>query len=81
MEKISHYQKLQRQPKNLTNNSADNFEANFAPDGKFIVYRSNKGAADELTYNIWVMSSDGSNQTNITQQLKDTSEFNPCWSW
>jgi tol-pal system beta propeller repeat protein TolB len=65
--------------KNITNNSAGNYEACYSPDGSMIVYRSNKGLADNMSYDIFVMSADGSNQTNIAPGLKDTDEFNPSW--
>jgi Tol biopolymer transport system component len=65
--------------KNLTNNSAGNYEACYSPDGSMIAYRSNKGLSDDMSYDIFVMSSDGSNQIDITQTLKDTNEFNPSW--
>ena len=67
------------EPKNLTSNSAGNYDACFSPDGTMIVYRSNKGLADNMSYDIFVMSADGSNQINITPGLKDTNEFNPSW--
>jgi TolB protein len=67
------------EPKNLTNNSAGNYDACYSPDGSMIVYRSNKGLADEMSYDIFVMSADGSNQINITPGLSDTDEFSPSW--
>jgi len=67
------------EPKNLTINSADNFEACYSPDGSMLVYRSNKGLTDSMSYDIFVMSADGSNQINITPDLKDTNEFDPSW--
>ena len=65
--------------KNITNNSAGNYEACYSPDGSMIVYRSNKGLADNMSYDIFVMSAAGSNQADITPSLKDTNEFNPSW--
>jgi len=65
--------------KNITNNSADNYEACCSPDGAMIVYRSNKGLSDNMSYDIFVMSIDGSNQIDITPNLKDANEFNPSW--
>ena len=65
--------------KNITNNSAGNYEALYSPDGSMIVYRSNKGLADNMSYDIFIMSANGSNQTDITPGLKDTNEFNPSW--
>jgi len=67
------------EPENLTNNSAGNYEACYSPDGSMIVYRSNKGLADNMSYDIFVMSADGSSQTDIAPGLKDTNEFNPSW--
>jgi Tol biopolymer transport system component len=65
--------------KNITNNSAGNYEACYAPDGSMIAYRSNKGLSDNMSYDIFVMSADGRNQTDITSGLKNTNEFNPSW--
>jgi len=67
------------EPKNLTNNSTGNYEASYSPDGTMIACRSNKGQTDDMSYDIFVMSADGSNQVNITQILNDTNEFNPSW--
>jgi Tol biopolymer transport system component len=65
--------------KNLTNNSAGNYDACYSPDGSMVVYRSNKGLADSMSYDIFVMSAGGSNQINITPALNKTDEFNPSW--
>lgn len=51
---------------NITNNSADNFDACYSPDGSRIVYRSNKGSDDNMSYDIFLMAASGSNQINIT---------------
>jgi Tol biopolymer transport system component len=67
------------EPKNLTNNSAGNYEPCYSPDGSMVVYRSNKGLADDMSYDIFVMLTDGKNQINITPDLSDTNEFNPSW--
>jgi len=67
------------EPKNITNNSSGNYDACYSPDGSMIVYRSNKGLEDDMSYDIFVMSADGSNQINITPDLSDTDEFNPSW--
>ena len=64
---------------NITNNSADDFDAFYSPDGSRIVYRSNKGSDDSMSYDIFVMAASGSNQMNITTDLKDTNEFGPSW--
>lgn len=63
--------------KNLTSNSADDYDACYSPDGSMVVYRSNKGLKDSMSYDIFVMSADGGNQINITPDLKDTNEFGP----
>jgi Tol biopolymer transport system component len=67
------------EPKNLTNNSAGNYEPCYSPDGSMVVYRSNKGLSDDMSYDIFVMSADGKNQINIKPGLKDTNEYNPSW--
>jgi Tol biopolymer transport system component len=64
---------------NITKNSADNFDACYSPDGSRIVYRSNKGSDDSMSYDIFVMAASGSNQINITPDLKNTNEFSPSW--
>ena len=68
-----------KEPENLTNNSAGNYEPCYSPDGSMAVYRSNKGLADDMYYDIFVLSADGKNQINITPGLSDTNEFNPSW--
>jgi Tol biopolymer transport system component len=67
------------EPKNLTSNTACNYDACYSPDGTMVAYRSNKGLTDDMSYDIFVMSADGNNQINITPGLKDTNEFNPSW--
>lgn len=67
------------EPQNITNNSAGNYDACYSPDGNMIVYRSNKDLEDSMSYDIFVISSDGSNQVNITPDLKNTNEFSPSW--
>jgi Tol biopolymer transport system component len=64
---------------NITNNSAGNYEPCYSPDGSMIAYRSNKDLKDSASYDIFTMSDDGSNQVNITQELKNTNEFGPSW--
>jgi Tol biopolymer transport system component len=67
------------EPKNLTSNSAGNYEPCYSPDGSSVVYRSNKGLTDSMSYDIFVMTADGKNQINITPDLSNTNEFNPSW--
>ncbi len=52
----------------LTNDPALDGEPAFSPDGQRIAFRSHRveGTADEGKADIWVMSADGSGQTNLT---------------
>ncbi len=52
----------------LTNDPALDGELAFSPDGQRIAFRSHRveGTADEGKADIWVMSVDGSEQTNLT---------------
>jgi Tol biopolymer transport system component len=51
-------------PKQLTGNVGVNLQANPSPDGRYIVFSSNR--ANEGAFNIWRMDSDGSNPVQLT---------------
>ena len=59
---------------NLTNNDTDDQYPTWSPDGKRIVFVSNRGGNDE----IYVMNSDGSGQTRLTNNRDK--EDGPVWS-
>jgi len=49
-------------PVNLTNNPASDARPRYSPDGRTIVFESNRSGSVEL----WLMNSDGSNQRRLT---------------
>jgi TolB protein len=58
----------------LTNDDTDNFNPKISPDGKQIVYLSNRDGNQE----VYVMKVDGSNQTRLTRnRIRDG---DPAWS-
>jgi Tol biopolymer transport system component len=66
---------------NLTRDSAgDDDLANWRPDGRKIVFMSNRVSATnpEADFEIFVMNADGSNQTQITSNVLDDED--PAWS-
>ena len=61
--------------RNLTNNPADDGFPSWSPDGKQIVFQSDR---DDRNYEIYVMDTDGGNLQRITENLKH--EWDPVWS-
>ncbi|MDD5622254.1 MAG: hypothetical protein PHQ09_03700 [Actinomycetota bacterium] len=51
----------------------------FSPDGKTIIFTSNRDEAVEYLADIFVMSSNGKNQTNITPDFKGSYQGGPSW--
>ena len=58
----------------LTNNSAQDFEPSWSPDGSRIAFSANRNGNHE----VYVMDADGSNQTRLTNYSKHAWE--PSWS-
>lgn len=61
---------------NVTNNSADDVDPAWSPDGRKIVFASARD--DGLTLEIYVMDRDGSNPVRLTNNMDD--DFTPAWS-
>jgi Tol biopolymer transport system component len=60
----------------LTNDSADDRDPCWSPDGTRIAFQREEVGADNA--DIWVMNADGSGQTQRTSEPED--ERAPCWS-
>ena len=58
----------------LTNNSAEDYEPTFSPDGSKIAFWSGRDG----NYEIYVMNADGTNQVNLTNDPGNDTV--PCWS-
>ncbi len=70
-------------PRRLTNNSDDDWDPSWSPDGKRIVFCSDRdGHPDRIpgwfTSEIYVMDADGGNQQNLTNHPSD--DRSPSWS-
>ncbi len=66
---------------NLTNNPRDDWNPSWSPDGKRIIFHSNREGHvidGRPTYEIYVMDADGNNQQNLTNNPNDDSS--PSWS-
>jgi Tol biopolymer transport system component len=61
-------------PRNLTNNDAENYLPAWSPDGSQIAFRTNRDASKEIA----VMNADGSDQHNLTDN--DAGDGGPAWS-
>lgn len=55
-----------KNPRQLTSDAGVNVFPAPSPDGRFVVFDSNRGA-NPATFNIWRMGSDGSNPRQVTQ--------------
>jgi len=63
-------------PQNLTNNPADDGFPSWSPDGKQIVFQSDR---DDRHYDIYVMDADGKNQQRLTENPNNEDKY-PSWS-
>lgn len=64
---------------NLTNDPANDSYPDYSPDGNMIVFASDRDESEEYVTDIFVMTSSGENQTNITPDLKGSYESGPSW--
>ena len=58
----------------LTNNSADDLDPTWSPDGKKIAFTTNRDGNSE----VYVMNADGTNQNRLTNTVGN--EYDPAWS-
>ena len=63
-------------PQNLTNNPNDDTHPSWSPDGKQIVFQSDR--VGFRNYEIYVMDADGANQQRLTENRKN--DRSPSWS-
>jgi len=61
-------------PQNLTDGAASDWAPAWSPDGKHILFQSDRDGNQE----IYVMNADGSNPRNLTKDEAD--DFQPAWS-
>jgi len=65
-------------PVNLTNNTSFNSYPDYSPHGSMIVFTSDRDE-EEHKFDIFVMDSNGENQTNVTPDLKGSYQGGPSW--
>lgn len=52
----------------LTDNSVDDFDPAWSPDGRRIAFCSNRDSSDSIEFDVYVMDADGSNVVRLTAQ-------------
>lgn len=65
-------------PRNLTNNAANDDQAAWSPDGTQIVFASERNASSAGYSDLYIMNADGSNVRRITKAFWN--ETDPAWS-
>lgn len=66
--------------KRLTKNGNSSYDPSYSPNGKQIVFKSNRNDKNAGNGDIFIMSTDGTNQKNLTASRKTTEEWDPSFS-
>ena len=65
-------------PQNLTNNPSRDTSPSWSPDGKRIVFSSNRDKDNPHNYEIYVMDADGQDEKRLTENRNE--DASPSWS-
>ncbi len=64
---------------NLTNSPGYDSYPDYSPDGSMITFTSERDETEDYMADVFVMNSNGENQTNITPDLTGTYQGSPSW--
>jgi TolB protein len=67
-------------PTQLSGGEGNNQDASYSPDGKYIVYASDRAIVNDINnYDIWIMTADGNNPIQLTTNgsVDDSPTFGP----